>query len=226
MKKLSLLLVLQCVAAGLVMPASAQVRLGVIGGLNLANLRFDPGPVPGISKTTAFGAGGVMQLRLAENLALQLEPMYLQKGAKLESSFFDFGFDSSQAFSMNVKFKLNYLEVPAMLKLDIGTGTTKTYVMAGPIIGFRMSAKLTGSISDAGINQKIDEDIKGQTKSLDFGVGFGAGVSFPAGGNAIFVQGRYTLGLIDINDDPEDPETKIKTSGIQVMTGIIFPIGQ
>jgi hypothetical protein len=88
---------------------SAQVRLGVIGCLNLASFRFDPGPVPGISRTAAFG------------------------------------------------------------------------------------------------------------------VGFGGGVSFPAGANAIFVQGRYTLGLADINNDPEGPETKIKTSSIQIMARIIFP---
>jgi opacity protein-like surface antigen len=225
MKKLGFRFALLC-AIGLAMPANAQVRLGVIGGLNLADISYDPGLSPDLSKFTGFGAGGVVQIRLAENLALQLEPMYLQKGAKLEGSFGDVEFDSSLSYNVNVKMKLNYLEVPAMLKLAVGTGATKPYFMAGPVIGFRLSAKQTGSISVSSFNVEIDEDFKDQTKSIDFGFGFGAGVSFPAGNNAIFVQGRYALGLTNINDDPEDSETKIKTNGIQVMAGITFPLGQ
>jgi hypothetical protein len=96
MKKFVLLLVL-CCAFGLVMPASAQIRLGVIGGLNLARLNAgaDPGLDSFISNLTAFAGGGVMQFRLTENLALQLEPMYLQKGARVEGSFGDSDSDSS-----------------------------------------------------------------------------------------------------------------------------------
>lgn len=60
---------------------------------------------------------------------------------------------------------------------------------------------------------------------MDFGLGFGAGVSFPLGTNALFVEGRYALGLSNINDDPEDPDTQIKNKGIQVIAGITFPLG-
>ncbi|MGH7495503.1 MAG: outer membrane beta-barrel protein [bacterium] len=225
MKKLGVFFVLLC-AVSFALPAQAQVRLGVIGGLNLANISFDPTLDPNTSRSTAFGAGGVLQFRLAENLALQLEPMYLQKGARQEGSFSDTEFDSSLSFKVDVKAKLNYLELPVMLKLAIGTGSTRPYVMAGPTIGFRLSAKYAGSVSGPGFNQEIDEDFKDQTKSMDFGLGFGAGVSFPAGRNTIFVQGRYALGLANINADPEDTETRVKTNGIQVMTGVTFPIGQ
>jgi opacity protein-like surface antigen len=222
MKKLGLGLVLLC-AFGLAMPASAQVRLGLIGGLNLANVSIDPDSDPKASNLTAFGAGGVVHIRLAENLALQLEPMYLQKGAKQEGSFSD---PNVGTISFDVKTKANYIEVPAMFKVAFGTNTTKPYVMAGPTIGFLMSAKQTGSASAFGTVEQINEDIKDSVKSIDFGVGFGGGVSFPAGNNALFVEGRYTLGLTNINDDPEDTETKINTKGIQIMAGITFPLGQ
>ena len=229
MKKLGVFMVLLC-AVGFVMPAHAQVKLGVIGGLNLANISFDPAAGSSPSRATAFGAGGVVQFRLAENVALQLEPMYLQKGARQEGSF-EFGFDdtgsdSSLSFNVDVKAKLNYLELPVMLKLEIGTGSTRPYVMAGPTIGYRLSAKETGSVSGPGFNEQIDEDVKDLTKSMDFGLGFGAGVNFPAGRNTVFVQGRYALGLANINNDPEDTETKLKTNGLQVMAGVAFPIGQ
>jgi len=224
MKKLVLWLLLLS-AFGLVMPASAQVQLGLIGGLNLANISVDPDSDPKPSSLAAFGVGGIVHIRLGENLALQLEPMYLQKGAKQEGSFTDP--DLGITVNTDIKVKGNYLEVPAMLKLAFGTSTTKPYLMAGPMVGFLLSAKVKGSISAPGFtNLEIDDDIKDQTKSIDFGVGFGGGVSFPAGTNSIFVEGRYALGLTNINDDPEDPDTDVKTKGIQVMAGITFPIGQ
>jgi len=225
MKKSGLLLALSC-ALGLAMPASAQIRLGVIGGLNLANVVVEPAQDPQFSNLTAFGGGVVAQIHLTENLALQLEPMYLQKGARLEGSFNDTDSDSGLIFTANVKAKLNYLEVPAMLKFTIGTSTSRPYVMAGPMLGFRLSAREMGSFSISGLEQKFDLDVKDQTQSIDFGIGFGAGVNFPVGRNSIFIQGRYALGLTNISDDPDDPESKLKTRGIQVMAGLTFSVGQ
>jgi hypothetical protein len=55
---------------------------------------------------------------------------------------------------------------------------------------------------------------------------FGAGVSFPMGSNTLMLEAMYSLGLSDINDDPDDPDTKIKNKGIQIKAGITFPLGQ
>ena len=99
-----------------------------------------------------------------------------------------------------------------MLKFAFGSGDTKPYVMAGPTVGWLLSAEVDG------------EDIKDDVKSIDFGIAFGGGVSLPMGNNTVFVEGRYSLGLTDINDDPTD-DTKFKTKGIQIMAGITFPLG-
>jgi opacity protein-like surface antigen len=232
MNKFNLFLVV-LLALFVSLPAGAQVKLGVIGGLNLANVSTDPDPAQGLDlkNRTAFGVGGVLDVRLTENVALCLEPMYLKKGTNLEGRTADVDPVFAALFgSINIDLKMNanYLEIPAFLKLAFGTSTTKPYLMAGPTLGFRLSAKQTGTISSVGfieVEEKIDEDIKDNVKSTDFGLGFGAGVSFPAGNNAIFVEGRYALGLSDVNDDPEDLDTKIKTKGIQFMAGITFSIG-
>ncbi|MCH8874863.1 outer membrane beta-barrel protein, partial [candidate division KSB1 bacterium] len=91
-----------------VLPANAQVNLGVIGGLNLANLSVDPDDGVDISNRTAFGIGGILSFGVGETLALQLEPMFLQKGAKLKLS--------DQGFTLEAEIKVSYIEVPAMLK--------------------------------------------------------------------------------------------------------------
>jgi len=177
----------------------------------------DPDPDPKPSNRTAFGVGGVLDLGLSENVALRFEPMYLQKGAKQEGS--------DQGVNFEVELKGATLEVPALIKISLGTSTTRPYLIAGPTIGFVLSAKQSVKATGPGVNIDQEDDIKDLVKSIDFGVAFGAGVSFPAGNNSVFVEGRYALGLNNVNDDPDDPDTKIKTKGIQIMGGITFPLG-
>ncbi len=222
MKKLCCGLAFLC-ALGLVLPADAQIRMGLIGGLNLANVSVNPNEEPEPSNLTTFGVGGVLHINLADNLALQFEPMYLRKGAKQKGSFTDPDLGN---FSAEAKTKVDYIEVPVMLKVAFGASMTGPYVMAGPMVGFLLSAKQTGSISFAGVEQEIDEDIKDQITNIDFGLGFGAGLSFPAGNNSLFVEGRYALGLTNINDDPEDAQTEVKTREIQILAGVIFQLGK
>ena len=203
MKKMSVFLVL-LLTLSMVLPASAQVHVGVFGGLNRANLSFDE---TDLSSRTAFGFGGVLDYGLGESIALHFEPVFLQKGAEAKE---EDGFDSEFTF------KLTYLEVPVMLKYAFGTNDTKPYVIAGPTIGFNLSAKATAGSEE--------QDLKDDIKSIDFGLGFGAGVSIPTGNNSIFVEARYALGLTDINGAP-NPEFSIKTKGIQIFAGITFPLG-
>ncbi len=204
MKRKSVVFIVMLVLAAI--PATAQHRIGFIGGLNLANVSVDPeDPDTDIANLVAFGVGGVLDLRLAENAVLHVQPLYLQKGAK----------DGTEGSDAKLKFA--YIDVPVMVKVAFGTSTTRPYLMAGPAIGFLLSAKLTGDGEEL--------DLKDFLKSTDFGLNFGGGISFPAGNNSIFVEGRYALGLSNINDDPDDPDTKIKNKGIQFMAGVAFPLG-
>ncbi len=209
MKKMSVFLVV-FLALCMVLPAKAQSSLGVIAGLNLANVNVDPEPEGmDLTNRTAFGFGGVLEVGLNESVALRFEPMYLQKGAEAGIN------------GVDIEFNLAYLEVPVMLKYAFGTGDTKPYIMAGPTIGFNLSAKQKISFG----SDSEETDIKDDISSTDFGLGFGGGVNFLTGNNSIFVEVRYTLGLTNINDSSDDPDTEIKTKGIQIFAGIIFPLG-
>jgi len=185
----------------------AQQRhwLGVVGSLNLADISQEPQVGLNFSTNTLFGAGLLGDVALTDYLALRLQPMYMKKGSKLKSGNEEVG-----------ETTLDYVTVPAMLKLNIGSARTQPYLVGGPYVGFLLSA-----------NQTIEgekQDIKENTKNLDFGLDFGAGVRLPVGNNAFFIEGRYALGLININDDPEDT-TKIKNRNFQVMAGFSIPLG-
>lgn len=214
MKKLSMVAI-ALLALFTTIPAEAQLHIGLTGGLNLAKLNLDPEPAPDegeLSSYTGFGAGGVLDIRLSPtgNVFLHLQPMFLQKGSKIKVDLGSLG-------SAEGKIKLAYLEVPALVKIAFGTSTAKPYIMAGPTLGFLLSAKISG--------EGESEDIKDSFKDVDFGLDFGAGINFPAGSNAIFVEGRYGLGLSNVaKTDPGD-DTKAKNRGIQFMAGVTFPLG-
>ncbi|MCH7819811.1 MAG: PorT family protein [Candidatus Marinimicrobia bacterium] len=192
-----------------IQPIFAQddaMQFGVKVGLNLANLSIDP-DTEGFSfdAVTKFGAGGIMLYPLSEVLDLQVEAMYLLKGTKAEFDIFGTVFE--------LELNLAYLSVPVMVRYNLGSEDTSPYIVVGPEFGFLLSAK-----------SKFDgeeEDIKDELKSIDLGFNVGAGVSMDMGTMPAFAEVRYSLGLSDINDDPDDDDT-IKTTGIQLFVGMMF----
>ena len=178
---------------------------GVKAGLNLANISLDP-EIEEVSfdAATKFGLGGIILYPLSEVLDLQVEAMYLLKGSKSKIEGFDDDFE----------FNLAYLSVPVMGRYNLGSGDTSPYIVVGPEFGFLLSAK--SKFGDE------EEDEKETTKSIDLGFNVGAGVSMNMGANSVFGEVRYSLGLSDINDDPDDPDTSVKTTGIQLFVGMMF----
>jgi len=200
---------------------STQHRIGFVGGLNIARFSgVDEGEDLNFSSRTVFGLGVVLDLALNQNLSLLFEPMYLQKGA-------EFTFDEG----VPGKFEAAYLEVPVFFKFTLGTRTVRPYVMAGPTIGFNLSHELQSSAFE----QDFEINLKKLTRPIDFGLGFGVGVSFPISNASIFIESRYRLGLFDVTEagvvreagfDLEFGERlDVNTKGIQIMLGITFPLG-
>ncbi len=222
MKKSSLIVVALTVLFAIA--ANAQHRVGVIGGINIANVKvadLDPGDV--INNRHLLGIGGIFDFKLSNNAALRLEPMFLKKGATLQiSDSFD---------TVDFKFGFSYLELPIFLKLDLGNRTFRPYVMAGPTIGFLLNSKLQIEVNGTEVDKT---DIDSVTEGIDFALNFGAGISFEMGAKSIFVEGRYALGLKDIIADgtveilgeQAEIDGNIKTKGIQFMAGITFPLGR
>lgn len=191
--------------------ALSQIQLGFLGGLNLANVNSDPEPAESaeIKNLNAFGAGVTIGFKIGPFIVAQIDPMYLIKGYRMEE------------YSVEADAKIAYIELPLMLKYAFGSGGVRPYIMAGPTIGFNVSAK----IKSEGDDISVELDFKDQVKSMDFGLAFGAGLSFPMGKLALFVEGRYGLGLMDISDVDELSDGTIKTKGIQIFTGISMPLG-
>jgi hypothetical protein len=225
MKKKTSSGLLAALALALSAPARAEVGIGVLGGSSFASLSQHPAEAGlGFDRHPFFGAGAVADVRLGRRLSLRLEPMFLVKGSGFSIEPDLFLFQSR----VTARFRLSYLELPLLLRFSSGSGRIRPYVMAGPSYGRLVRARVQGTDTKG---KAVDEDVMKEFKRSDLGLGFGAGLVIPAGRSSTFVQGRYTLGLLNIAREQEgggeqEAGTRLENRTIQVMVGVTFPLGR
>ena len=226
MKKLFLIFCLFFVALN-ISPVNAQVKLGLQAGANFSDVSMDP-EMPGVetSMKTGFLFGGVLVYDFSPILSLQVEPAYVMKGSKVDMSMEE----TEGTIEVEGTLSADYFDIPVLLKASFGQGPVKPYLMAGFSIAFLMG-DATLEMDKATLNGEDvisfipsdEREQKLETKSNDFLLNFGGGVTIPLKTVSIFIEGQYNLGLTNVNDDPED-NTEIKSTGIQVKAGILFPL--
>lgn len=188
-------------------PLHAQWSIGGVFDINLASISVDPEPsTEQYSGRVGFGLGVVLDRSLSGQIDLHVEPMFLQKGAKIKEAGDD------------ITFNISYLELPIMFRYNFQTDSSiRPYVMAGPSLGLLLSAKYSSK-------DGREQDAKDELKKMDLGVGFGGGVNISLDRMTLFVEARYVLGLSNIND--ESDESTVKNRGLQVVVGATVPLGK
>lgn len=209
---------LPIVMAGLLLlstePLTAQLNLGFKAGVNLAKQKFD-GEGFTISPDNRIGlqVGAMAEVGLGENLAVQPEVLFIQKGFKAD---FDDPFTGEKS---EMSLMLNHVEVPLLVKYKFPTQGIGFYLAGGPAVGYAASGK---SKFDGESSKLEDEDWEGYNR-LEVGAHAGAGVLIPVGAGVVCIDLRYILGLSNLNDDETD-DTKAFNRGIGLSVG--FFIGQ
>ena len=175
---------------------------------------------------TGFLLGGVIFVNFSPILGLQFEPAYVQKGASLEQS------ETIEGYTVAIEgaFTADYLDIPVLLKVSLGDGPVKPYLVGGATIALLLGDGMLeidkATINGQDVTSMIPSDEreeKVEVKSTDFIFDVGGGLTIPLGQVDLFIEAQYNIGLTNINDDPDD-ETEIKTTGIQVKAGVMFPI--
>lgn len=180
------------------------IKFGAKAGLNLATITGD---LEDIKSRTSFHIGGVAEIEINEDFAVQPELLYSAQGAKYD------GFTLA----------LDYINLPIMAKYFV---TEEFSLEAGPQFGFLLSAKLkedsssnNGGGSTNTLGRRAESvDVKDSVKSFDYGLNFGASYLVDAN---IFVSLRYNLGLANGNDF-DDSEGDFKNSVFQLSVGYFF----
>ena len=120
----------------------------------------------------------------------------------------------------DLKMELNYLNLPIVANIYLFKGFA---IKTGVQLGFLMSAKEKGTTvikdGDKSAETKESLDIKDDCKKFD--VAIPIGISYQVPTIPIYIDGRYNLGLTNIN---KDGDTNYKNQVFQVTVGYKFAL--
>ncbi|WP_405410207.1 porin family protein [Maribacter sp. Asnod1-A12] len=166
-----------------------SIYIGPKVGLNLAN--FTGNVNSSLRGLAALHVGGVAEIEIVDMFSIQPELLYSVKGAILDDT----------------KLVNSYLSLPVMGKfypIDM------LYIEAGPQIGFLISANEKSNAN----NIKTTDSYK----TVDLGLGFGAGVNLRDIGLSLGL--RYNAGLSNIFID----NSRIKNGVFQISAAYTFEL--
>ena len=213
MKKLKLALCLACtlLVASVSEVAQAQTPLnfGIKGGLNISNLSGDL--MDDYDHRVGLTIGAVVDISIPLSpVGVETGVYYSQKGAAFSDEFNING----DLFNFDGTFKLDYLEVPILAKVNFGPpGPLGLHVVAGPYVSYLLNAEYDESINGGTETYDVSDDIE----PIDIGLTGGLGVDFNLGLTKLNVQARYSMGMLDVEDGMD-----YKNRVISVVAGFTF----
>jgi len=156
-----------------VLPAAAQVRLGVKGGVNISTVHFNS-DIFEAENVTGLQIGPMLEIGFpVSGLGMDLAVLYSQKGLQIRDG----------RINRNL-LESDFLEVPVNLKWKFGVPVLKGFLTAGPYAGFRIGGDKIWKVLESQIEQK----------NFSAGLNFGAGVEIVS---HFQVGLNYGLGLTD-----------------------------
>ena len=160
MKKLFTLIVLVA-ATYFAVPANAQLKFGIKGGLNITDMSLSK-DVFETSNRTGFFIGPTIKFTLPiVGLGIDASALYDQREGEVNVT-------SNDNTIVSTRLKQKSINIPINLRYDIGLGSlAAVYIAAGPQFGFNVGDK----------NQSLYNDIaEWRLSSSNFSVNVGAGV--------------------------------------------------
>jgi len=198
------------------------VTFGTLIGANIATISDADkgfGEVVGAAfdkkKRIGLKAGVFLKIPLAGMLSLQPELHYAQSGVRIESA-------AGNVASFDVD--LGYVEVPVLLRLDVGgSSAIHPMLLVGASGARRVQCNFSLTTASTSIEQQCDADgaTADELKKSDYSVVGGAGLAGNLGGRTISLQLRYSLGLASIASENTDG-VKPKNRALAVLLGLGF----
>ena len=180
--------------------ARAQATFGAFAGINFSDVDVSNLSAETLESRTGFMVGGWVGKRLGSLFTVRLEGYWTQKGADISG------------LAAPTSLKINYIEVPLILRLEIPLVVIKPAIYAGPAIGFKTDCKVENQTLILGCD---DPGTNFMVKSTDLSGIIGAGIGL----GPVVVDVQYDVSLKNITDDP-DQEAKNKTWTVRASFGI------
>ena len=209
--RLRSLMIAALVLAPAVMPTAAEgqsLLIGLKGGVNVSDFNIqEPGFEQATESITGIVGGVFLEVGLGGLFAIRPEVLFSQRGFSDESGI------------VPAELNVDYIEVPLLLVARLPSPIITPILFAGPFVSFENSCQLSGG----GLTETIDcIDDEVETESLEGGVTFGGGFELGAGPVTLLFDGRYNVGLTNVD---ATGETEAKSRTWSFMGGIGFGIG-
>jgi hypothetical protein len=161
-------------------------------GINRSDIKLDPdNEGVDIDPRTAIVGGIFYTFPVAPHWSIQPEWLYSQKRSEIQDP---------EESSGRIKNDLDYFDVPVLVRWDSAVaGDTTFNVFGGPSFNFRHRSRQE-------FPNGPDVDIQDRIETFDFGIVFGAGFEI----RRFILDGRYQIGLTNINKDAEEEGIEFK----------------
>ncbi|MBZ0201728.1 MAG: PorT family protein [Ignavibacteria bacterium] len=183
--------------------AQLSAKLGIEGGISASNVNITPAATTDPVTGPVFGAS--VDLNFINILSVSTGVFYVPKGYT----------SKNQNITFNTK--LNYIEIPLLVKVGIPLILIKPYVFAGPTFGFNLSAEEVQSNGQQTTNVDISNKIESSETCILMGAGVDVNFSKKS---AFFVQAAFSVGLSNMLKNT--PGVTMKSYGIRVTGGLRF----
>ena len=182
----------------------ALVCMLMAAGTAMAQKTFTFGPKVGVDYTHRWGknindesalnfqAGVFMEYRFNSKFAIAPEVVFATH-ARPKREWKDWWLSEEPTRDITSTYQTNYIIIPVMFKYYV---TKSLSIDLGPQLGLKVYDKCTDKWEDS--NGHWDEKYNMSHRSVDFGLGLGATYNFS---EKVFVQLRYTLGLLPLYED-------------------------
>jgi hypothetical protein len=196
--------------------AHAQAAVGLRAGLRSAQLTTAQ-DVDGIND---FVVGGYFGFGVSNRLALQLEAVYGTRGAK----GLGLGDGELDAGAGPVDLEMSYLELPVLLRAGFPGERFLPSVFAGPYAAFLLSCEITPTDGASRDCETSGATERFHPRGTEFGILAGIGFDMAVGESTVFLDARYTLGLLSIESG--DGAFDARHNGFAVTGGFAVPVGR
>jgi hypothetical protein len=200
-------------------------QFGIKGGINLGTIGGDDKDKLGPDSKPRLGLAGGISYKADLIMGLSIEPgvMYIQKGVSYEGS------SSQGGYSISGKstFKLDYIDIPVLVKFNLPVPVLSPYIEAGASYGILLSAKEKDELTTnvPGMTSGTTEvDIKDGMSKNDLSLLIGLGIEL----SILDINVRYIIGTSRLfKDNPDTPlidenAVKIYNRGIMLTAGLRF----
>lgn len=212
----------------------AQLSLGLRTGVNFANLAvtdeesFPFKPKSGLSFALLFN------LPLGASTAIQIEPGFSQRGARISTKTNDFINNQQIKAEVEGRLLINYIEVPVLFQYKPKLGKMEGLLAIGPELRLMTGNLRAKSSSKVYVDDVLVADTSGDesygsgndTRKFDFGLVGGAGLAYPLRTIKVFAEGRYHLGLANLATPIDGDQSKVHNRGASVHIGVLVPVGK